>query len=75
MDMAKRECGGDTRSAWMAHEWLAQGQQGKVGGGWTAPSRHQRPGVREARRKGDWVMLGLLVVVWVGVATSPLWMG
>jgi hypothetical protein len=70
VDMAKRGCGGDTRSAWVAHEWLAQGVQR----GGMAPSRHQRPGVMEARRKGDWVMLALLVVVWVGVATAPLWM-
>ena len=72
MDMTKRGCGGDTRSAWVANEWLAQGHGVQRGG--MAPSRHQRPGVREARRLGDWVMLALLVVVWVGVVTSPLWM-
>ena len=70
--MAQDKRGGDTRSAWVAHEWLTQGQGVQRGG--MAPSRHQRPGVREARRLGDWVMLALLVVVWVGVVTSPLWM-
>lgn len=65
--------GGDTRSAWAANEWLQQGQQ-QHNKAWTAPSRRRRPGVKEARRKGDWVMLGLLVVVWVGVVTAPLWM-
>lgn len=74
VDMEKRGCGGDTRSAWVANEWLTQGQQ-QYNKAWTAPSRHQRPGVKEVRRKGDWVMLALLVVVWVGVATAPLWMG
>jgi len=73
VDMAQNRCGGDTRSAWVAHEWLTQGQGGQRGG--MAPARHQRRGVREARRLGDWVMLALLVVVWVGVATAPLWMG
>ena len=73
MDMTKRGCGGDTRSAWVAHEWLAQGHGVQRGG--MAPSRHQRPEVRGVRRLGDWVMLALLVVVWVGVVTSPLWMG
>lgn len=72
-NMVKSERGGDTRSAWVAHEWLTQGQGGQRGG--MAPSRHQRPEVRGVRRLGDWVMLALLVVVWVGVATSPLWMG
>jgi hypothetical protein len=70
--MAQNRRGGDTRSAWVAHEWLTQGHGGQRGG--MAQARHQRPGVREARRLGDWVMLALLVVVWVGVATSPLWM-
>lgn len=70
--MAKSERGGDTRSAWVAHEWLTQGHGGQRGG--MVPARHQRPEVREVRRLGDWVMLALLVVVWVGVATSPLWM-
>ena len=75
VDMAQNRRGGDTRSAWVAHEWLTQGRHGgKALGEWMAPSRHQRPGVMEARRKGDWVMLALLVVVWVGVVTSPLWM-
>ncbi len=73
VDMAQNRRGGDTRSAWVAHEWLTQGQQ-QYNKAWTAPSRHQRPGVKEVRRLGDWVMLGLLVVVWVGVATAPLWM-
>ena len=72
MDMAQDKRGGDTRSAWVAHEWLTQGQGVQRGG--MAQARHQRPGVREARRLGDWVMLALLVVVWVGVVTSPLWM-
>ena len=72
VDMGQNRRGGDTRSAWVAHEWLAQGQGGQRGG--MAPSRHQRPEVREVRRLGDWVMLGLLVVVWVGVVTAPLWM-
>ena len=72
VDMTKRGCGGDTRSAWVAHEWLTQGHGGQRGG--MVPARHQRPEVREVRRLGDWVMLALLVVVWVGVATAPLWM-
>lgn len=71
--MAQNRCGGDTRSAWVANEWLQQGQQ-QYNKAWTAPSRHQRPEVREVRRLGDWVMLALLVVVWVGVVTAPLWM-
>lgn len=74
VDMTQNRRGGDTRSAWAAHEWLAQGQQ-QYNKAWTAPSRHQRPEVTEARRLGDWVMLALLVIVWGGVATSPLWMG
>lgn len=72
VDMTKRGCGGDTRSAWVAHEWLTQGHGVQRGG--MVPARHQRPEVREVRRLGDWVMLALLVVVWVGVATAPLWM-
>ena len=73
VDMAQNRRGGDTRSAWMAHEWLQQGRQ-QYNKAWTAPPRHQRPEVRGVRRLGDWVMLALLVVVWVGVATAPLWM-
>lgn len=51
------------------HQGAGRWQDGK--GGWQ-PSRRQ--GVKEARRAGDWVMLAILVVVWVGVATAPLWM-
>ena len=62
-----------TRSAWVENDWLHQGagrwQKGK--GGCPGP---RRPVVKEARRAGDWVMMALLVVVWAGVVTAPLWM-
>lgn len=62
-----------TRSAWVENDWMHQGagrrQNGK--GGWQ-PSRRQV--VKEARRTGDWVMMAILVIVWVGVVTAPLWM-
>lgn len=63
-----------TRSAWVENDWMHQGQQ-QYNKAWMAPSRHQRPGVKEERRLGDWVMMALLVIVWAGVATAPLWMG
>lgn len=67
-----------TRSAWVENDWMHQGagrwQKGKGGhpGGWQ-PSRRQV--VKEARRAGDWVMMAILVIVWAGVVTAPLWVG
>lgn len=66
-----------TRSAWVENDWMHQGagrwQNGKGGcPGWREPSRRQV--VKEARRAGDWVMMALLVIVWLGVATAPMWM-
>ena len=62
-----------TRSAWVENDWMHQGAgRWQDGGGGCQGSRRQ--GVKEARRAGDWVMMGLLVIVWVGVVTAPLWM-
>jgi len=71
-----------TRSAWVENDWMHQGarrwqagggQAGKGGcPGWRQGPRRQ--GVKASRRAGDWVMMALLVIVWLGVATAPLWM-
>jgi len=66
-----------TRSAWVENDWMHQGarrwQKGEGGSpGWRqGPSRRV---VKEARRAGDWVLMALLVIVWAGVVTAPLWM-